>query len=106
MGNKSWAPTTPEVAARRAGGRRRYNAARHEEMLLRRYRLAHLLEEFGLERGAQSRMAEELGVNRSTISRDLVAVLGSPTRACPTCSTRLTPVQWKGADRWEKAQWS
>lgn len=105
MSNTSWAPTTPEAAARRAGGRRRYNAGRHEDMLLRRYRLANLLDEFGLDRGAQSRMAEELGVNRSTISRDIVAVLGSRTTACPTCSTRLTPEQWKGADRWEKAQW-
>lgn len=86
MINNSWAPTTPEVAARRAGGRRRYNRDRQEAAFLRRYQVLDLLMQYGSERGAQSRVAEQLGVHRSTISRDVQE-------------------QWKNADRWEKAQW-
>lgn len=105
MSNKSWAPTDPDTAARRAGGRRRYNAARRDDALLRRHLVAEMLGEYGFERGAQSRMAEVLGVHRSTISRDLDWLLEGKRRPCQTCGTRLTPEQWKNTDRWEKAQW-
>lgn len=105
VSNKSWSPVSPDVAARRAGGRRRYNADRQADALLRRSRVAELLVEYGLDRGAQSRMAEELGVHRSTISRDLDWLLEDKRRPCQTCGTRLTPKQWRKADRWEKAQW-
>lgn len=104
MGNV-WAPTTPEAAARRAGGRRRYNRERQEGAFLRRYQVAELLDRYGLDRGAQSRMAEELGVHRSTISRDLDWLLEGKRKPCQTCGTRLTPEQWRNVDRWEKAQW-
>ncbi len=106
VGNKSWSPVSADLAARRAGGRRRYNADRRADALLRRHLVAQMLGEYGFERGAQSRMAEELGVHRSTISRDLDWLLEDKRRPCQTCGTRLTPEQWRNADRWEKAQWA
>lgn len=105
MSNKTRAPTTPETAARRAGGRRRYNADRRDDALLRRHLAAGMLGEYGFERGAQSRMAEALGVHRSMVSRDIDWLLEKKRRPCQTCGTRLTPEQWRKADRWEKAQW-
>ncbi len=106
VSNKAWARTSPEAAARRAGGRRRYNADRQTDALLRRHLVAQMLGEYGFERGAQSRMAEDLGVHRSTISRDLDWLLEDKRRPCQTCGTRLTPEQWRNADRWEKACWA
>ena len=106
MRTKSWAPTSPEIAARRAGGRRRYNRERQDAAAIRRYLLVEMLDEHSLEWGAQTAMAEALGVHRSTICRDLQWLLEDKTRPCQTCGTRLTPEQWKNADRWEKAQWS
>lgn len=35
-------------------------------MRMRRYLVAHMLRDFGMEWGAQTRMAEEFGVSRST----------------------------------------
>lgn len=105
MSNSSWPGITPEAAARRAGGRRRYNAERHDEMLLRRYQVAHLLEEYGVGWGAQARMAEELGVSRATVCRDIAAIFEDRVRPCQTCGTRLRPEEWKRAHRWEQAQW-
>lgn len=106
MSNGSWAPTSPEAAARRAGGRRRYNRQRQDAAAVRRYLVAQMLPETGWEYGVQSEIAEALGVHRSTISRDIRWLFGDKTRPCPTCGTRLTPDEWKRADRWEKAQWA
>src|SRR5438132_11335174 len=71
------APATPphaEVAAR-AGGRRRYNSVRQFNSTLRRAQVIELAKEHGLGRGARAQIARELGVHRSTITRDLDAVL-------------------------------
>lgn len=108
MSNKSWVGTTPEAAARRAGGRRRYNRQRRDDMLLRRYVIARMIRDglLGMEWGSQSRLAEELGVTRSTICRDLQSLLIDTKRRCPTCGRSLTPEEWKRADRYERAQWA
>ena len=55
---------------RRAGGRRRYNRVRQFRAVQRRARLASMLLEEGLGWGNQTRMAAQLGVSPSTISRD------------------------------------
>lgn len=80
---------SPDAVARRAGGRRRYNAQRHEEAIKRRLRI---LEIVGVDwvlspHGMQSRLAKILNVNRSTINRDLEAlrVEWRHTRICPVC---------------------
>jgi hypothetical protein len=66
-------------AARRAGGRRRYNLTRRFEAMRRQWRIVDLLSTGAYEgRGRQSRIAEQLGVHRSTVSRDLRAILFPP----------------------------
>ena len=64
------AQTDSQTAARRAGGRRRYNAWRR---LLAHARLGAVvkeLNEVGFSRGYQSEIARRLGVHRSTVHRD------------------------------------
>jgi DNA invertase Pin-like site-specific DNA recombinase len=83
-----WAQTVSAAeAAARAGGRRRYNSLRQFHAALRRGQVAELLEAAGgLVPGVQSRIARHLGVHRSTISRDVAAILrGLPAPACPCC---------------------
>ncbi len=79
MSNKSnnWnAPVSADVAARRAGGRRRYNAWRRDMAFLRRCeQVFPLLLKYGpWDRGTQARIARELNVSRATICRDVAAL--------------------------------
>ena len=67
----SWGACSAEEAYRRAGGRRRYNALRQLNAQLRRIELLALMREGGLGAGAQARYARLLGVDPSTISRDI-----------------------------------
>lgn len=72
------ATTTADEAHRRAGGRRAYNARRRTLAIQRRARVALLLRQFaeaGVFRGAQARVARELGVSAATVSRDAAALL-------------------------------
>lgn len=86
------APTTPEAAARRAGGRRHYNAWR-KALAFRRLHLevaSRLFAQGSLfRRGIQAELARELGVSRSTICRDIDHLLcqGWP---CPHCGAYMT----------------
>jgi len=73
-------------AHRRAEGRKRWNAVRRLCAELRRAEVLRLLAAWGWERGTQSRIAEHLGVDRSTISRDLQKLLPL-VEPCPTCGT-------------------
>jgi DNA-binding transcriptional MocR family regulator len=71
--SKNWsAPTDYDLVCRRAAGRRRYNAKRQAEAHKRfKIVLAVTFPTEGHKRGAQAQLARELGVSRSTISRDV-----------------------------------
>jgi hypothetical protein len=73
----SWSlPTSPDIAARRAGGRRHYNRWRQTLALVRRTEVCRLLDRFPLfERGTVTGIARELGVSPSTICRDIKTLL-------------------------------
>lgn len=97
MHNKSttfWSDSTdPETAARRAGGRRRYNAWRRMTALFRGMRLMEIAIAENLSpwsRGFQSAMAERFGVHRSTICRDMKSALQDARKrdCCPVCGNR------------------
>ena len=80
VGFDGWAKhAATDVAHRRAGGRRRYNAARQRERELRRDRLSALAVEtwprFMTDRGWQAWAARQLGVSRATLCRDVDAIL-------------------------------
>ena len=64
-----------DATCRRAGGRRHYNAGRQLQVLLRRNQVAKLFGVYGFEHGAQAAIARQLGVHRSTICRDISALL-------------------------------
>ena len=63
------AETTPEAAARRAGGRRHYNAVRCFARILRRVEVMRRMTCQGtlFRHGFQTELARELGVSRATI---------------------------------------
>lgn len=77
----SWSSyQTPDVVARRAGGRRKHNARRKAQAWARR---AQILELCGTKvmllgakyaRGITAELAARLGVHRTTITRDLFAL--------------------------------
>jgi hypothetical protein len=94
-----------DEAARRAAGRRRYNAWRRAIALLRRTALARLLHvQGGLARttrdgwpdrrmgalGNQAALARYFGVSRATICRDLQKLLAEH-HPCPTCGAGVRP---------------
>ncbi len=71
----------PGEVARRAGGRRRYNKLRAIAKAERRLVIARsVIAARGLHRGLATRLARDLGVNRSTISRDLKAIFATADR--------------------------
>jgi hypothetical protein len=80
--SNNWsAATDPETVARRAGGRQAYNWQRQVARTVRRWRLVRLLKKYGLwRRGTLARIARELGVHRSTVSRDVHAMLHEERR--------------------------
>ena len=69
-------------AAARAAGRRKYNALRRDRARYRRIQVAELVMSDGWTYGFQARIAEELGVSHSTVSRDL-RVLFPAAIQCP-----------------------
>src|SRR5262245_41740684 len=73
MQRSQWsAPVSSDTAARRAGGRRRYNAERKAHAVARRRLLLEKLPTVvDLPRGIVRKLARELGVAPSTICRDL-----------------------------------
>lgn len=74
-------------AARRAGGRARWNAVRQVRRELRRVDVAKLMRHYGLDRGSQTAIARCLGVSRSTVCRDVRAILAEMNEGgpCPIC---------------------
>lgn len=99
---KNWSvPVSPEEAVRRAGGRRRYNAERRDQVLARRRQVADLLHKYGLiKHGTQARIADELGVSRATVHRDVRAIL-KLHRLCACCGS-LVP---RDTDRLKALIW-
>ena len=86
----SWTRVVPhDQATRRAAGRRQINAQRHREAERRRDVVVRMVGVYGLEHGVRQRIANELGVHRSTISRDIRAVLYLPPETVPP--TPYTP---------------
>ena len=84
----NWSAYVPdEVAHKRAGGRKHYNSCRQFMALHRRLQVSELLAQYGLlEHGVQARIARELKVSESTISRDIRALLHRHTW-CPRCGS-------------------
>jgi hypothetical protein len=72
----TWTYSTDwETVCRRAAGRRRYHAQRRLHRDVRRQQVCRLLGRYGLGVGVQSRIAGELGCHRSTVCRDVAALL-------------------------------
>lgn len=86
------APTTPEAASRRAGGRRAYNSRRQFARTRRRAEVMRLVSCQGtfFRRGFQSELARKLGVSRATICRDIDYLLRLGW-SCPTCGAYTRP---------------
>ena len=91
-----WSASTDwETVCRRASWRRYYNSVRRVRALLRCAEVARLLRvQGGLDHGAQARLARRLGVSRSTVCRDVAALLQG-AGPCPFCGA-LTPLAGPG----------
>jgi hypothetical protein len=95
--NRQWSPaTSQDQAARRAAGRRRYNARRRVKAIIRRGQIIEMWEDLGkdgwspFDRGHQSEMAKFFHVHRSTICRDMAIIKRMwSVGTCPTCDTVL-----------------
>ena len=95
MNRESWAaPTSRDEAHRRASGRRHYNSWRRFRAAYRRRQLIDValqlrLGFFGW--GAQAAIARALGVNRSTIHRDVRRIMSTCKigQPCPVCGCEV-----------------
>jgi len=88
------APRTQDEAYRRHAARSRWNSLRRLRAEDRRQRLLELiLEVGGLAWGAQTQLARRLGVDKSTISRDVQQLMARDP-PCPTCGVRW-PRHWR-----------
>jgi hypothetical protein len=86
-------PRSWDEACRRHAARKRLNSLRRFLADQRRQQLLTLVLELGgLQRGAQSRIAEALGVHRSVISKDLKKIMPL-SRPCERCGM-LRPRLW------------
>jgi hypothetical protein len=66
------APTSWDEVCKRNAGRRHYNRVRALRRAFRRKQVADLLCRYGMiDRGVRARIARELGVHRSVITRDV-----------------------------------
>jgi hypothetical protein len=79
----------PDAIYRFCGGRARYNAQRRGKAEWRRVQVARLL----LAGHGQAEIARQLGVNRSTISRDVQKLqeLWQESGVCPVCGSEIRP---------------
>jgi hypothetical protein len=76
MHKTAWSSSiSPDIAYRRASGRRRYHAKCCTDRFFRRLLVLDRLRDEGLHYGAQARWARELGVSEATICRDVAAWL-------------------------------
>lgn len=88
--------TTNDEAARRAAGRRNYNAFRQRQALQRRAKVLALISESPnpMEHGIRTRIAKQLGVSRSTISRDIAFLLYVPRETLPPPPRPRSDAAW------------
>jgi hypothetical protein len=89
-------PTSHDEVVRRAGGRRRWNSVRRARAEQRRLKILEVALNWGVslvDPGVQGALARHLGVHRSTVSRDIAAILGEVTvwRPCPACGQDVLP---------------
>ncbi len=87
-------PTSADEAHRLAAGRRHYNAVRQAQGIDRAVKVVQLLKEHGFARGVQAQIARELGVHRSTITRDVRKILSPGERPCPICERMMSDREW------------
>jgi hypothetical protein len=81
--NNNWsAPTSWDEVCKRNAGRRHYNSVRSFRRAFRRKQVADLLCRYGMiDRGVCARIARELGVHRSVITRDVQSLLTTANTA-------------------------
>src|SRR5262245_9818981 len=99
MNANEWNRTVSNAEAfHRASGRRHFNAMRKLEQTLRRRRVVKLLELYGFYRTGAS-IARQLGVSRSTICRDVKALLAEANDPKPQRGPRewIDPSWLKGS---------
>ena len=87
---KNWSNYAPkDEVNRRAGGRRRLNAERYEQALVRRVQILELIGASWImrPRGLQAKLALLFSVHRSTITRDIAAICEEwrHTHICRDC---------------------
>ncbi len=96
MSNKratNWTAATDfQTVCLRANGRRHYNAMRQFRALMRRSEIVRLAVTKNIslfEHGAQAQLARALGVHRSTVNRDVSAIMGEARarQLCPLCGS-------------------
>lgn len=87
LARAAWrAPTSADVAFRRASGRRRYNSVRKLRADLRAVQIYRRLVECEFAKGSQARIAREFGVSQSTVSRAMNRLPRPPGELrCPLC---------------------
>ncbi len=99
MPNTKWSnATSKQIAYRRAGGRRRYNATRQFMATIRLGMLVQIIKELDFCWGWQSEAARRLGVNRSTICRD-------HRKLQKLCKARDVVVEGNAAKRERSPEW-
>jgi hypothetical protein len=87
--------TSTTEAHRRASGRRKYNALRQFNADVRRIKVGELVVEYGFVRGTNARVARELNVHPSTITRDLRKILNlDDGKDCETCGRWMSERDW------------
>jgi IS30 family transposase len=89
-------PVSDDEANRRAAGRRHYNQTRKLDAWHRTQQVIELLQDRGLGYGVRTQIARELGVHRSTITRDVKRILRTDGTNCPTCE------RWMGHTDWDR----
>lgn len=64
-----------------------YNSMRHTQAVIRRAEMMRLFVAYGGGRGTKARIARELGVHRSAITRDFKEAVWVHEQPCPTCGS-------------------
>ncbi len=92
----SWSAfTSTSEASRRAGGRSHYNSMRQFHAAMRRIKVEQLFAEYGFVHGAKARIARELDVSPSTITRDIQRLSGSKEKVCRECERPMSDRGWE-----------